>query len=150
MGGGISNAFRVALCKRIFKKCGRIRTINRKANFGSGRNLEIGDESGLGARVVIPSDTIIGNHVMIANDVYILHNNHRFDRIDIPINDQGFKPNLQTIIEDDCWIGTKVVFTPGRHVSKGSIVAIAAVLTKDFPAYSIVGGNPAKLIKSRI
>lgn len=40
--------------------------------------------------------------------------------------------------------------TPGRHVSKGTIVAMGSVLTKDFPTYSIVGGNPAIFIKSRL
>ena len=40
--------------------------------------------------------------------------------------------------------------TPGRRVRKGSIIAAGSVLTKDFPEYSIVGGNPARLIKSRI
>lgn len=39
--------------------------------------------------------------------------------------------------------------TPGRTISDGTIIAMAAVLTKDFPPYSIVGGNPAKIIKSR-
>jgi acetyltransferase-like isoleucine patch superfamily enzyme len=38
----------------------------------------------------------------------------------------------------------------GRHIAKGTIIGIGSVLTKDFPAYSIVAGNPAKLIRSRI
>ena len=53
------------------------------------------------------------------------------------------------IIEDDVWIGLRSILTPGRHVQKGTIVAIGSVLTKDFPPYSVVGGNPAKVIKSR-
>jgi acetyltransferase-like isoleucine patch superfamily enzyme len=39
--------------------------------------------------------------------------------------------------------------TPGRHISKGTIIGMGSILTKDFPPYSVVGGNPAKLIKSR-
>ena len=42
------------------------------------------------------------------------------------------------------------LLTPGRHIRKGTIVAMGSVLTRDYPEYSIVGGNPAKLIKSRI
>lgn len=148
--GKISNKFRVALCKRIFKKCGSIRTINRKVSFGSGRNIEIGDDSGIGANTQLPSNTIIGKNVMLSRRCFILNRNHRFDRVDIPINDQGFKEALQTIIEDDCWVGMNTLFTPGRRVRKGSIIAMGSVLTKDFPEYSIVGGNPAKLIKSRL
>lgn len=148
--GKYSNAFRVFLCKRIFKKCGSIRTINRKVSFGSGRRIEMGDDSGIGADTQIPSDTIIGKNVMLSRRCFILNRNHRFDRIDIPINDQGFKDAKQTIIEDDCWVGMNTLFTPGRRVRKGTIIAMGSVVTKDFPEYSIVGGNPAKLIKSRL
>lgn len=54
-----------------------------------------------------------------------------------------------TRIGNDVWIGRDVHMTPGRTISDGTIIAMAAVLTKDFPPYSIVGGNPAKIIKSR-
>lgn len=148
--GKFSNWIRIQCVRRIFKKSGHIRTINRMVTFGSGRNVEIGDESGIGARTHIPSNTIIGNHVIISRDCMIWHGNHKFDRLDIPINDQGMGPDLQTVIEDDCWIGMKTILTPGRHVRKGTIVAMGAVLSKDFPEYSLVGGNPAKLIRSRI
>ena len=148
-GGKIANAFRVFLCKRIFKKCGKIRTINRKIIFGSGRNIEMGDDSGIGANTEIPSDTIIGKNVMLSRRCYVLHRNHEFKRTDIPIIEQGFKETKRLIIEDDCWIGLNSLLTPGRHIKKGTIVAMGSVLTKDFPEYSIVGGNPAKFIKSR-
>lgn len=148
--GKISNRIRVFLCKHIFEKCGRLRTINRMVTFGSGRHIVIGDESGIGANTHLPSNTIIGNNVILSRRCFILDRNHRFDRIDIPINDQGFKETKQTIIEDDCWIGMNTLFTPGRHIAKGTIVAMGSVLTKDFPEYSIVGGNPAKIIKSRL
>ena len=90
-GGKISNYIRVFLCKRIFKKCGKIRTINRKVVFGSGRNIEMGDNSGIGANTEIPSDTIIGKNVMLSRRCFVLHRNHEFSRIDIPIIKQGFK-----------------------------------------------------------
>lgn len=148
--GKLGNTVRIFLCKRIFKKCGNIRTINRKVDFGSGRNIEIGDESGIGARCKLPSNTVIGNHVIISRDCIIWPQNHRYDRTDIPINDQGMMPPRQTIIEDDCWIGLRCILTPGRHVSQGTLVGMGSVLTKDFPPYSVVGGAPAKFIKSRM
>ena len=148
--GKYCNGIRVFLCKRIFKKCGKIRTINRRVNFGSGRNIEIGDESGIGANTKIPPETIIGNNVILSRNCFILRANHKYERTDIPINDQGMKNILQTVIEDDCWIGMNTLLTPGRHVRKGTIVAMGSVLTKNFPEYSIVGGNPAKFIKSRL
>lgn len=146
----VSNWIRIFCVKRIFKKCGHIRTINRRVNFATGRNVEMGDESGIGANTTIPGNTIIGNNVIISRNCFILGRNHRFDRTDIPLNDQGFWPPKQTIIEDDCWIGMNTLMTPGRHISKGTIVGMGSCLTKDFPPYSIVGGAPAKFIKSRI
>ena len=148
--GKVYNFIRVYLCKKIFRKCGSIRTINRKVNFGSGFDVEIGNDSGIGANTTIPHNTIIGNNCMISRNVFILNRNHSFSRVDIPINDQGFKPEKQTIIEDDCWIGMNSLLTPGRIIKKGSIIAMGSVLTKDYPAYSIVGGNPAKLLKNRL
>lgn len=150
IGGKLANNLRVFLCKRIFLKCGTIRTINRNVSFGSGKNIIMGNDSGIGANTEIPSNTIIGNNVILSRKCFILHRNHKFDRTDVPIIEQGFKEVKQTIIEDDCWIGMNSLLTPGRYVRKGTIVAMGSVLTKDFPEYSIVGGNPAKLIKSRI
>lgn len=148
--GKPSNWLRVRCVRHIFARCGRIRTINRKVDFHKGRCIEMGDDSGIGAHCDIPEDLIIGKNVMISRNVFILNRNHRYDRFDIPINDQGFYEAKQTIIEDDVWVGLRCILTPGRHIRKGTIVAMGSVLTKDFPEYSIVGGNPAKLIKSRL
>lgn len=149
MGGKIWNGIRVFLCKRIFKHCGHIRTINRKVHFSTGSEIVIGDESGIGENTKIPYNSIIGNHVIISRNIFVLNRNHRYEDINTPINDQGFKEDLPIIIEDDCWLGMNSLYTPGRTIKKGSIIAMGSVLTKDFPEYSIVGGNPAKLIKSR-
>lgn len=150
LGGKISNAFRVFLCKQIFKKAGKISTINRCVNFGSGKEIEIGDFSGIGADSTIPSNTKIGNYVMMGQNLYILARNHNFTDTLRPMCEQGFYENKQTIIEDDVWIGMNVIMTPGRIVKKGCIIAASTTLCKDFPEYSIVGGNPAKLIRSRL
>ena len=83
--GKISNAIRIGLVKHIFKKCGKITTINRLAYFGSGRDIEIGDYSGIGAKCVIPKNTIIGKYVMMAPEVYIVKNNHIFSNISTPM-----------------------------------------------------------------
>lgn len=147
--GKYCNAFRIFCVKHIFKYCGKIRTINRKVDFNKGHLIEIGDDSGIGARTSLPPNTIIGKNVTISRDVFILSRNPNYENIDLPINCQGKKCSLPTIIEDDCWIGLRAIITPGRVVKKGSIIAMGTVLTKDFPEYSIVGGNPSKLIKSR-
>ena len=149
-GGQIYCRMRFILCKRIFKYCGKNVNIEHKANFGSGLDIEIGDNSGLGINCSIPSNTKIGSNVMMGPNCYIFPFNHKFDRIDIPMCEQGISAKMQTIIGNDVWIGRNVLMTPGRTIKEGTVIAGGCVLCKDFPEYSVVGGNPSKLIKSRI
>ena len=122
--GKQSQWIRYQLVKRIFKKCGKGVNVEHGASFGSGRNIEIGNNSGIGRNCSIPSNTIIGNDVMMGPNCFIIKYNHSFDRTDIPMRKQGYqsKGNVQTFIEDDVWIGMNVLMTPGRHISKGSII----------------------------
>ena len=59
-------------------------------------------------------------------------------------------PPQQVVIGNDIWIGADVMIIGNRHVADGCILAARTVLTKEFPAYSIIGGNPSRLIRSRI
>lgn len=145
VGGGI----RYCLCKHIFKKCGKHVNIERKAHFASGVDIEIGDYSGIGLNAHIPNGTIIGNYVMMGPNCFILDVNHNTSDVSRPMCQQGMVEKKITRIGNDVWIGRDVHMTPGRTIADGSIIAMCAVLTKDFPPYSVVGGNPAKLIKSR-
>lgn len=149
MGGKYYKRFRAFCCRQIFKKCGKNVNIEHGAFFSRGFNIEIGDNSGIGYNCTVPDDIKIGNDVMMGPSCFILDRNHIVDRTDIPMRGRGYVFK-QTIIEDDVWIGRQCVFTPGRTVKKGTIVAAATVLCKDFPEYSIVGGNPSKFIKSRL
>lgn len=146
----IGGKIRYQLCKHIFKYIGKNVNIETGAWFGMGNEIEIGDFSGLGIRCHIPNGTIIGKYVMMGPNCWIHDVNHIISNINKPMCFQGMEPKKTTIIDDDVWIGINVSMTPGRHISKGSVVAMCSVLTKDFPPYSIVGGAPAKLIRSRI
>ena len=53
-------------------------------------------------------------------------------------------------ISDDVWIGANAIILPGVTIGKGSVIAGGAVVTKDVEPYMIVGGNPAKVIRSRL
>lgn len=145
-GGG---KIRYAFCKRIFKSCGKGVNIEKGASFGLGYNIEIGDFSGIGVNAVIPDGSKIGNNVMMGPNCFVLSRNHKFDRTDIPMRLQGYTEPKPIIIDDDVWIGQNVTFTIGRHIYEGTVVAANSVVTKDFPPYSVIGGNPAKLIKMR-
>lgn len=147
--GKFFRKLRYLCCKNIFLECGKNVNIERGADFGSGFRLKIGDNSGIGIGCTVPGNIIIGSNVMMGPDCYILSTNHSFENIDIPMIQQGSTIQLDTIIEDDVWIGRQVIFTPGRIVKRGSIIAAGCVLSKNFPEYSIIGGNPSRLLKSR-
>lgn len=147
--GRFLRRMRGAVCGCIFQKVGKDINIERGATFGLGTGIVIGDYSGIGPKCHVPADTVIGNYVMMAANCYILAANHRFDDLDKPMVMQGNTERRRTVIEDDVWIGRNVLMTPGRHISRGSIIAAGCVLCKDFPEYSIVGGNPSRFIKSR-
>tara|TARA_B100000941_G_C28434414_1_gene516120 strand:- start:179 stop:760 length:582 start_codon:yes stop_codon:yes gene_type:complete len=91
----------------------------------------------------------VGSNVMIAQAVTIRDTDHNFQRTDISMIEQGITSST-VVIEDDVWIGHGVTITKGVTIGKGSIIAAGAVVTKDIPSYSIVGGIPAKVIKSRL
>lgn len=116
--------------------------------IGNGENITIGKECQINENVFIQGATI-GDYVMIAANVSILANMHKFDRVDIPMSLQGKDIGNKVTIEDDVWIGRNAMILPGITIKKGAIVAAGAVVTKDIEEYSIVGGIPARLIKKR-
>jgi virginiamycin A acetyltransferase len=101
---------------------------------------------------------VIGNFCSIAPGVLIMEFFHKHNRVtSYFINKHLFNEDLSCdiyskgdiIIEDDVWIGANGIILSGVCVGRGSIVGAGSVVTKDIPRYSVVGGNPAKLIRSR-
>lgn len=113
-------------------------------------SIEIGNNSFIGAFSLLDGtgSLNIGNDVMIATHVRIVAANHNFDRIDIPMKNQGIT-GKGIKINNDVWIGTGAVILDGVNVGEGSIVAAHSVVTKDVPDFSIVAGVPATIKKKR-
>jgi len=106
---------------------------------------QIGDNSGIGMGSHVEA-AIIGKDVMIGPELMILSGTKGFDRLDIPMAQQVSHEIRTVIIEDDVWIGARVIILPGRRIGKGSIVGAGSVITKDVEPFSIVGGNPAQVV----
>ncbi len=140
---------RYVLCKHIFKKCGKNVNIERGCSFGSGLEIEVGDNSGLGVNCSLHSSVKIGSDVLMGPNCFFLAYNHAYKDKSRIIKSQGYGEKLVTTIGNDVWIGRDVIFTPGRTVKDGTVIAARTVMCKDFDEYSVIGGNPARLISTR-
>lgn len=145
-----ANWVRRKLCEKVFESCGRQVNIDCGVRFGTGSQLRVGDRSAIGAKFYCTGPIHIGANVMIGRDVVCQPDNHRFDRLDVPMMDQGHYPPARITIGDDVWIGSRVIILPGVTIGKGAIVGAGSVVTKDVPEYAIVGGNPARIIRNRV
>lgn len=85
--------------------------------------------------------------MLFAGYVHITDHSHGYEDITQPILKQKLISKGPVIIEDDCWIGFGSEILSGVHIGKHSIIAAHAVVTKNVPAYSIVAGNPARIVK---
>ncbi|MFO7634182.1 MAG: acyltransferase [Caldilinea sp.] len=88
----------------------------------------------------------IGDRVYTAPMVQMLAVNHVFDDPTRPMVEQGITAD-GIVIEDDVWIGAGVIITDGVRICKGAVVAAGAVVTQDVPAYTVVGGVPARFLR---
>lgn len=86
----------------------------------------------------------IGEHCLIGERVKIT-DSHKHT-----INTENFKKDEPVIIGDHVWICNDATILPGVTIGNGAVVAAGAVVTKDVPPYTLVGGVPAKVIKENI
>lgn len=87
----------------------------------------------------------IGDHALIGPDARFYTVNHAFD---VGLRREGWERGLPITLEADVWLGGSVVLCPGVTVGRGSVVAAGSVVTKDVPPMTVVGGNPARVLKT--
>jgi acetyltransferase-like isoleucine patch superfamily enzyme len=109
-----------------------------------GAGTAIGPYSWIGASGKVE----IGADVMLGPRVVVLPENHVFESTEYTIKSQGVQ-RKSVVIEDDCWLGANATILAGVRVGRGSIVAAGAVVNNDVPPFSIVGGVPARVLRSR-
>jgi acetyltransferase-like isoleucine patch superfamily enzyme len=138
---------RSSLFRYVFRlRMPRTSHINRRCKFrGPFRNLTIGDHSIIGSNAALDfRDKInIGNNVNIGDYLKIFTMEHDID-------DPKFGATRGRVsIEDWAYIGAGVTILAGVNIEEGAVVATGAVVTKDVPAWTMVGGVPARHIKDR-
>ncbi len=132
--------------------CGDHVAIGREAwlETTGGGSIYIGDRTTVGRRATISSlgKITIGKDCMISYQVSVLDHDHE-------VQDPAVKPSEGKLTEpkdieigDECFIGANVCILKGVKLGKHCVVGANAVVTKSFPAYSVIAGNPAKLIRS--
>lgn len=131
--GGLGNWLRRKLCERIFLRCGRQIVVRKNVFFGSGCDIEIGENSELGLNAYLNRDVKIGREVLMGQNVTILTTNHEFENPDVPIHSQGVRERKPVYIGDDVWIGANSILLPGIVVGEGAVIGAGSVVTRDVP-----------------
>lgn len=111
--------------------------------------ITIGDGTWIGIRNSFAAiyGITIGKNVLFAGYVHVTDHSHGYEDVTKPIKEQPLISKGPVVIEDNCWLGFCSEILSGVHIGRNSVVAAHAVVTKDVPPYSIVAGNPAKIIK---
>ena len=129
-------------------------SVGRNSLFSAEKGIiRIGENTSFNSNVHINSsvcgEILIGNDCLIGSNVVIRTAGHNFERLDIPIRNQGhICKNI--IIENDVWLGANVVVLGGVTIGKGSVIGAGSVVTNNIEEYSVAVGVPAKVIKSRL
>ena len=141
----------IKLCKSKFKR------FSNTADFRAGAYAVCCSNISLGENVIVRPGTmifadeyaevIIEDNVMMGAGVHFYVNNHRFDRTDIPLIEQGYYSSKGILVKEGSWIGANSILLPGVTIGKNSVVGAGSVVTSSVPEYSIVVGSPAKIIK---
>lgn len=139
------HCFRRCLFKLAGVKLGCGSTIHIGARFYQPKNVTIGKGTIIGDHVTLDGrdKLFIGNQVDIASEVMIYNSEH-------DLNSPGFDPQNEPVtIKDYVFIGPRAIILPGVTIHRGAVVGAGAVVTKDIPEMSIVGGVPAREIGKR-
>jgi len=114
-------------------------------NNGVG-DIYIGDRTRIGLGCTLIGPVSVGNDVRLAQNIVMSGLNHNYTDVSLPISEQGVTTN-PIVVEDEVWIGANCVILPGVTVKKHAVVAAGSIVRRNVPAYSVVAGNPAKVMK---
>ncbi|KAF7788308.1 maltose O-acetyltransferase [Pseudoalteromonas rubra] len=132
-----------------FKALGTNSIVSEGKFFGQ-ENISIGKACYVGPEAYWygAGGIVIGDGTIFGPQSVVWSANHDYESKLLVPYDSGIT-NKQVVIGKACWIGFGAKICPGVRLGDGVVVAMGSVVTKDFPDYSIIGGNPAKVIGSR-
>ncbi|HET6350927.1 MAG TPA: acyltransferase, partial [Coriobacteriia bacterium] len=145
-GGKAARALRRACARHLLAFAGPNINIEPGVDFSDGSHVRIGDSSGIGANSRVEAADI-AEGVIIGPELLALSRNHVFETPGVWIGHQGYTDRMPVHIGRGSWIGARVTILPGVRIGEFCVVGAGAVVTKDVPDYSVVGGNPARIIR---
>ena len=136
--------------KMKFGLLGKNVKIRPNFRLGHTEKLYLNDNIVLGENIFINAHggVEIGSGTITGPDVMIFSVNHIYETTSCLPFAEGMD-SRKVVIGENCWIGGRTFICPGVELGEGCVVAGGSVVTKSFPALSVIGGNPAKLIKTR-
>ena len=153
----INKFFIMPAKRRMVYKCGKNVYFGMKSDITGWENVYIGNDVTIGNNcnfMTTRAKIYIGDHVMFGPGVRIVTGNHVIDvpgkyMTEFSDADKRKDDDQDVIFKGDNWIGCNAVILKGVTVGYGAVIAAGAVVVKDVEDYSVVGGNPAKMIKKR-
>ena len=124
----LAKKFRLFFAKKICLFVSDSANIEKGAHINPGVVVE--SKSSVGVDSELDGPVYIGNDVMMGPEVVIYTRNHKHDSIETPMIDQGYEDYQPVVIEDDVWIGRRVMIMPGVTIRKGTILGAGCVVTK--------------------
>lgn len=111
----------------------------------------------VGAKVVMGRDNVVncyldvevGDAAILADWIYVCDFDHRVDRLDVPIKDQGIVTS-PTRIGGDVWVGEKASVLRGVDIGQGAVIASHCLVNRDVPPFAIAVGVPVRVVRSRL
>ncbi len=152
MGGVdlLPQILRSAIFKLVMKKFGKGSIIDYGTYIRYPTHVRIGEHTMInrGCRMLASFhhkdvEIAIGNHVAVAPEVCFLAAGHDYKQLNLP------DTAASIVVGDYVWIGARSIILQGVTIGEGAVVAAGSVVTNDVPAYSVVGGCPARVIKQR-
>ena len=114
-----------------------------KTKIKIGNHVDVGNNTFISANNSIE----IGNHVIMSSCVFITDHDHGFEDVNKNLHEQSLTEGGHVKIGDNVFLGVKSTILKNVTIGEHAVVAANAVVTKDVPAFSVVAGNPAKVVK---
>ena len=144
--GRLSRDFRAVVARGVLAHAGPRVNIEPRVDFGDGSHVSVGAHSGIGAGSRIEA-AVIEDGVIIGPELLAVSRNHLFSDPDEWIGHQGRSERLPVRVGEGSWIGARVTLLPGVQIGRQCVVGAGSVVTRDVEEFSVVAGNPARLIR---